>query len=383
MTAIPLTSDLIHGAAELETTARGITPHRLPAWVRHQFPDPQLMGAQAQPSGVRLSFTTTARRVELVLHTARSTYVGTTRPRGRVDVAAGGHLIASDELTGGDTVETDLTTGAWTMSQGPDHTTVIDLPERESGAHNTRVDIWLPHNERTEIVALTADAEIHPIPATGPRWVHYGSSISQGSNAASPTGIWPIIAARETGAQLQNLGFSGSALVDPFVGRVIRDLPADVISLKLGINVVNTDAMRLRAFVPAVHGLLDTIRDGHPTTPIILASPIYCGIHEDTPGPGAFDPATLGTDQVRFIATGTPGDTALGRLTLGVIRDALRDLAENRADPNLTYIDGLDLFSSQDEATHPLPDALHPGPDAHRIIGDRFARHLQHAMRLP
>ena len=33
----------------------------------------------------------------------------------------------------------------------------------------------------------------------------------------------------------------------------------DLISLKLGINLVNTDLMRLRAFGPAVHGFLDKV----------------------------------------------------------------------------------------------------------------------------
>jgi hypothetical protein len=35
---------------------------------------------------------------------------------------------------------------------------------------------------------------------------------------------------------------------------VIRDTPADVISVKLGINLVNLDVMRMRAFESAVHG---------------------------------------------------------------------------------------------------------------------------------
>ena len=43
-----------------------------------------------------------------------------------------------------------------------------------------------------------------------------------------------------------NLGFSGSAMLDPFTARTIRDQPADLISLKLGINLVNGDAMRMR-----------------------------------------------------------------------------------------------------------------------------------------
>ena len=79
----------------------------------------------------------------------------------------------------------------------------------------------------------------------------------------------------------------------------MRDTPADLISVKIGINLVNADLMRLRAFTPAVHGFLDTIRDGHPTTPLLVVSPILCPIHEDTPGPSAADLSDLGT--------GTPG----------------------------------------------------------------------------
>jgi hypothetical protein len=33
--------------------------------------------------------------------------------------------------------------------------------------------------------------------------------------------------------------------------------------------------------------MLDTIREGHKTTPLLVAAPILCPIHEDTPGPSA------------------------------------------------------------------------------------------------
>jgi hypothetical protein len=155
---------------------------------------------------------------------------------------------------------------------------------------------------------------------------------------------------------------------------VIRDSPADLISVKLGINVVNLDAMRLRSFVPAVHGFLDTIRDGHPKTPLLLMSPLYCGIHEETPGPGSIDLSTIGTDTVKFTATGAHGDTAQGRLTLRVIRDALAEIALARGDdPHLHHLDGLELYGAADAETHPLPDALHPDTETHRLIGTRFA----------
>jgi len=54
--------------------------------------------------------------------------------------------------------------------------------------------------------------------------------------------------------------------------------PADFISLKLGINVVNGDSMRERSFIPAVHNFLDTIREKKPNTPILIISPIICTI---------------------------------------------------------------------------------------------------------
>jgi hypothetical protein len=137
--------------------------------------------------------------------------------------------------------------------------------------------------------------------------------------------------------------------------------------------VVNLDAMRLRAFVPALHGMLDTIRDGHPETPLLVVTPLFCALHEDTPGPGAVDVASLGTDQVRFVATGTAGDTRQGRLTLSVIREATREAIARRADPALRLVDGLELLGPDDAAELPPADGLHPDTAAHARIGERFA----------
>ncbi|GAA2615420.1 GDSL-type esterase/lipase family protein [Paractinoplanes durhamensis] len=364
-----INSELLRGAADVEVTDRGVRPHRLPAWVRQQFPDGQLLSMESQPSGVRVVFRTSARRVELVTHATRIAYLGADRPRGRIDVYADGELVLRDVLDGGDRITVDLTTGQTAVEPGEPHTTTVALP-----GEPRRIEIWLPHNEAVELIELLADAPIEPDGTALPRWVHHGSSISHGSNAVAPSEIWPAVAARRAGVELRNLGLGGSALVDPFLARVIRDAPADFISVKLGINVVNHDAMRLRAFVPAVHGFLDTIRDGHPNTPLVLISPIFCGIHEDTPGPGSIDPASIGTGQVRFTATGNPADIAQGRLTLEVIRRELRSLAERRSgDKQLHFLEGLMLYGPDDAAALPLPDDLHPGPEAHRLIGDRFA----------
>ncbi|WP_147794668.1 GDSL-type esterase/lipase family protein [Cellulomonas sp. Y8] len=360
---------LVRGADRTERTARGLRPHRLPAWVDRQLGDPQLAAMEVQPSGVRLAFTTTATAVEVVLHPTRLAYRQVERPRGAVDLVVDGAVLASEPLTGGDAVETDLATGASALLAGAPQTVAFGgLPAGEKA-----VEVWLPHNESVEVVALRADAPVRLAADHRPVWVHHGSSISQGSNAATPSGTWPALAARLGGVDLRNLGLGGSALADPATARVIRDAPADLVSVALGINVVNLDGMRRRTFEAAVHGFLDTIRDGHPDTPLVLVTPIFCGIHEDTPGPGAFDVAELAAGRVRFVATGGD-DLTTGRLTLRVVRDALAAVAGRRADdPHLHLLDGLSLYGAADAEEHPLPDGLHPDPVTHRLIGERFA----------
>jgi hypothetical protein len=362
----PITADLLRGALELERTERGVLPHRLPARARAQCADGQLAMAEAQPSGVRLVFRTDARVVELDSLRTKNSYLGVPpRPDGRYDLVVDGRLAGQASVTGGNTLLIDLATGAAETTPGPVGTVRFELP-----AGSKEVAIWLPYNEITELVALRSDAELSPVAATGRVWLHHGSSISHGSNAASPSTTWPALAAAVGGVELVNLGFGGSALLDPFTARTIRDTPADLISLKLGINLVNQDLMRLRAFGPAVHGFLDTIREGHPTVPLLVVSPISCPIHENTPGPSL--PVLDPSGAVRFRAAGEPGP---GKLTLAVIRDELSLLVEQRSadDPNLHYLDGLQLYAESDP---PLPDHLHPDAATHRLIGSRFAAHV-------
>ncbi|MGH3500050.1 MAG: GDSL-type esterase/lipase family protein [Nocardioidaceae bacterium] len=370
----PVTVDILRGALELERTERGVIPHRLPARARAQCDDGQLAMVEAQPAGVRLVFRTTATAVELDTVPTKRVYVGLPpRPDGVYDLLVDGRLVGQSSVDAGDVVTIDLTAGTAETRPGPAGTACYsDLP---GGVKN--VEIWLPHNETTELVALHTDAYVEPVTDRGRRiWLHHGSSISQGSNAEHPTGTWPALAAALGGVELTNLGMGGSALLDPFTARAMRDTPADLISVEIGINVVNADVMRLRAFGPAVHGLLDTIREGHPDTPLLVAAPLYCPIHEATPGPAAFDRGALSAGEVRFRATGDPAERAAGKLTLGVVRDELaRIVAQRRVeDENLHYLDGRDLYGEADFAELPLADGLHPDAAAHRRIGERFGK---------
>ncbi|MFE9858432.1 GDSL-type esterase/lipase family protein [Streptomyces sp. NPDC005780] len=368
-----ITAALLRGALDIEHTAHGLRPHRLPAWARAQCADGQLAMAEAQPSGVRLVFRTRATTIELDALRTRTAYVGAPpRPDGVYDLLVDGRPAGQAGATGGNVLVVDMTTGSMETRPGPVGT--VRFAGLAEGAKD--IEIWLPYNETTELVALRTDAAVEPAPDSGRKvWLHHGSSISHGSDAASPTSTWPARAASLGGVELINLGLGGSALLDPFTARTMRDTPADLISVKIGINLVNADLMRLRAFAPAVHGFLDTIRDGHPATPLLVVSPLLCPIHEDTPGPSAPDFSNLAEGRLRFTAMGDPAERAAGKLTLNVIRDELSRLVTQRSadDPNLHYLDGRSLYGEQDFAELPLPDQLHPDAATHRRIGDRFA----------
>jgi hypothetical protein len=367
----PVTADLLRGALDVEHTAHGLLPHRLPARARRQIPDDQLADAEAQPSGVRIAFRTRATLVELVTLPTKRAYRGAPAPAdGVYDLLVDGALAGRTSVPGGRVRTVDTADWSAEVREGAPGTARFEnLPARDKD-----VEIWLPHNEVTELISLRTDAPVEPAADRGRRvWLHHGSSISHGSNATHPTETWPALAARAGGVELVSLGFGGSAMLDPFTARAMRDTPADLISLKLGINVVNADAMRLRAFGPAVHGFLDTLREGHPETPLLVVSPILCPVHENTPGPLMPDFAD-GT--VRFKATGDPAEVPAGRLTLTVIRDVLARIVKERSaeDPHLHHLDGLDLYGEDDHTELPLPDAIHPCPAGHRRIADNFAR---------
>ncbi|WP_225320689.1 GDSL-type esterase/lipase family protein [Streptomyces luteolifulvus] len=370
----PVTADLLRGALEVERTEHGVLPHRLPAWARAQCADGRLAMAESQPSGVRLAFRTRATAVELDTLPTKRVYVGAPpRPDGVYDLLVDGLPAGRAGVTDGNTLTIDMTTGAVDHRPGQPGT----LRFTGLSARDKDVEIWLPHDETTEILALRTDAPVAPAPDRGRRvWLHHGSSISQGSDAAGPTSTWPALAASLGGVELLNLGLSGSALLDPFTARTLRDTPADLISVKIGINLVNTDLMRLRAFAPAVHGFLDTVREGHPTAPLLVVSPILCPIHEDTPGPSAPDLTNIVDGRLRFVALGDPAERTGGKLTLRVIRDELARIVEQRSaeDPHLHHLDGRELYGEADCAELPLPDDLHPDAVTHRRMGERFAK---------
>ncbi len=363
-----------YGALDFDVRGEGISPRRLPAWTRPQVP--ALMDVVVRmASGVRLKFRTDSPRIGL--HFLATNMVTPPAPRRPVsfnlEADFGLHTARSD--AGNAIVLNPARPGDFELRRGDADTVWFeDLPQTLSD-----YELWLPHNAFIELrsLVLEQDAVLEPPAAESrPRWIHYGSSISHCMEADEPAFTWPAVAARQAGVALQSLGFGGQCHLDPFVARTVRDAPADVISLKTGINIINMDSMRERIFAPALHGFLDTIREGKPDTPIMVISPIHCPSAETHPGP------TIPDRNGRFVTVPGHEEIRAGSLTLTRIRELVSDVVDARrqgGDDNLHYLDGLSLFGADDAGD--LPDDLHPNPQGYVRMGERFAPTLRALLR--
>ena len=364
----------IRGTEFVDETENGLAPVRLPHSIRQRGGDASIERMAGPTAGVRLELLTAAGTIEVEALLTRSfpADIGDdTRPAVLAAVVGGVEVDRRSFLNG--PIVRQLPTGALEPVEG-----TVSVAELSLGGAATEprvVEIWLPHVSATEIRAVRADAPLRPAPPRArPRWTHYGSSISHCAEAGGPTRTWPGLAALALDWDLTNLGLGGQAMIDPFVARVIRDRPSELITLKMGTNPINADAFRARTFAPAVHGFLDTIREGQPGTPIVVISPVTLPMHETTPGP-----TVIGPDGH---LTGTPdaGDRP-GVLTLSTVRPALERIVDERADPALHYLDGRRLLGPAD--AHHLHDRLHPDAAGYALMGRRFVELARDAAWAP
>jgi hypothetical protein len=351
------------GALDFDTRKQGISPRRLPAWTRNQLPQPMNVMAR-MPSGVRLRFRTDSSTLSISFHATNLVTPPKERRPINITLEVDGQLITRSSTAGNVIVLNPEDPTDFELTRGDADTLKFDdLP-----AGDKNCELWLPHNAFIELRQITIDAGASlstPDADTRKRWVHYGSSISHCMEATDPASIWPAVAARKGNWNLQNLGFGGQCHLDQFVARTIRDSDADLISIKTGINVINMDSMKERIFEPALHGFLDTIREGKPDHPVLLISAIYCPCAETNPGP------TIPNAEGKFITIGGHDEVRKGCMTLSRTREILEAVTASRQDKNLHYIDGRTLFGESDAAD--LPDDLHPNPEGYIRMGERFA----------
>jgi lysophospholipase L1-like esterase len=92
----------------------------------------------------------------------------------------------------------------------------------------------------------------------------------------------------------------------------------------------------------AVDAFIDTVRQGHPDTPIVVVSPVIRPDAETTPN--------------RFGAT------------LGELRHAMEEEARHR---DVVVISGGDLIGADN-----LADGIHPDDEGHRILAEAIGKEV-------
>lgn len=350
----------LRGTSGISASPRGLVFDRLPEWTRaHHKHDPLTGQVSAQGSGVRLELETSASQITI-------TYRATLDAPNRPSVVT----IASDRIESVQAHENGnrrvwFTDGTDEFIEGEDSVAAFELAEVSSPR---RVTIWLPHNCQIEIIGLSANADLSSARPFGFNWTHYGSSISHCVEADEPLGVWASRLAHDQGLNLTNLGLAGSANVEYFAAKTISEIPSDLITLKLGINVVAGATMTKRTFIPAVHAMLDVIRDQQPNVKIVLISPIYCPGLETQPGP------VVTNAEGQALGSEFSPVEWIGQLTLQGVREILEEVVTERDDENLRYVSGLELFSSKDVGL--MPDHLHPNAEGYLLMAERAKRLL-------
>ena len=353
----------VRGALETASGPDGVTFHRSPALGRGRLGDPAFNRSSSVPSGVRLEVLTDASVLELDVTLARLMDSDSAPGGSTFDVVVDGVLLEPVRVL------TEIAPPVDANVTPPVAEPATVRLELGPAAGDRRVEVWLPVVGIMTLrdVRVPAGTSFGPAPSDGPHWVHHGSSISQCGEAERPTGTWPALAARRSGYVLTNLGLSGQCHLDPFMAHAIADLPADAISLELGVNLVNADSMRERVFVPSLHGFLDVLRAGHPDIPVLVISPIIFPAAENRPGPSER------TDDGGTRTLDRPAELAPGTLSIGRIRALLEhavELRRSEGDTNLHLVDGRELFGPAD--LDDLPDGLHPNAVGYARMADRF-----------
>ena len=314
----------IEGAVSIEQTAKGVQPWRLPVAQRHLF-EPEVVDKAAMPAGVRLTLVSDT--ASLTLHIDS--------PGVEVEPPWKFDLLVDGQLHQRVAPEGDAETIRFT-----------DIP---AGEH--LLELYLTSQYvQVALRSLSVDegASVRGWVDERPRWVVYGSSITHCRHAAGPTETWPAIVARRFGLHLTSLGYGGACHLDPMVGRMIRDLPADYIGLKLGVNMMG-GSVSDRTFRAMAIGMLETIRDGHPETPLAVVSSICHPPSETTPN-------------------------VVG-MTLALMRQRLAEACQvlrDHGDANVHYIDGLDLMGPSD--VHLYADGTHPSAAGYRHLAKAYGR---------
>ena len=363
----------LEGHLGLVPAPGGVRPVRIPLRHWSHFPPAAeiLRAVSSAASGVRLRMETTGSRLTLRVRCTRIQIGDIPGPRNQFVAQVEGVTVAIAEAPVDHTLYVSIA-GEEASNVPSSDSSLVEFGPLPGGEKT--VTVFLPQGMIIDLLDVSSDAPVFAAAPSGqPVWIHHGSSISHCVEPELPTSVWPVVSAAIAGLDVINLGFGGQCMLDPFVADSIAATPADVVSIKVGVNIVGARSMDQRTFVPALHGFLDRVRRGHPETPIVLASSILWPGSDDVPGPS--DVEFLANGGIRCHTNGDPADVAKGALTLATSRGHVEHVVNVRrnAGENIAYLDGFALYGPNDLPRYPLPDSLHPDADLYAEMGRRFA----------
>lgn len=169
----------------------------------------------------------------------------------------------------------------------------------------------------------------------------YGSSITHGSNSIDASHSWPAVLAHNLNVDLRNLGFAGSCAMEPKTVEYIASLGEQdkwhIANLELGINVLDWPQEKI---VERVNYTLDQIAGRNPNKPVFVISPFFYS---------------------REVLNGcTNGEKW---------RKNIAQIIAERNDPNVTYINGMDILG---DLSGMSGDLIHPNIYGVQQIADRL-----------
>lgn len=349
----------IHGAGHVNLTDDGVAPTHFLPWVTDRVMSPTFTVAASSAGGAMLRLETSASRIRIAFTPQRITYSS--------DAPSSPFAAVTDTVTW-ELASIEQNFGTLLLVQpddsivtrvGPSGSVVLTRP---AGSVGTSVDVHLPTDAAVVLHSVSANAPIEPRWSSSKRrWLHHGSSISQGGSLGDPLRPWPVQAARALGVDLVNASLPGNCLLDPCVAEELATLSADVVSLELGINVANWDSHIARTFIPAVHNMLDQFHRADPSRQVILITPLYCEMYEHHGG-------SLSVDETGGLRPVDPARPEA--LSLTEIRDLLRQVVQSRPHDSVALVDGRSLFGPRDQ--HLLTDGLHPNGEGATLVAERF-----------
>ena len=224
-----------------------------------------------------------------------------------------------------------------------------ELVRRVTAEYNLPFDaslvrVRLPNIHPVRIISIEGDLTYPTVDATPDKtMLSYGSSITHGASAIPPEGSYVAQCARRLGCDLINLGFGGSARLDPAAAKHIaaRD-DWHFATLEMGINVRDWPRDK---FHDAVEHFVGTIAAAHPD------KYLFC--------------IDLFTNDQDFESKPTK---AVG------FRETVQQIAEQFNSDKIIHIDGRTILT---DPCGLRTDLVHPSDDGMSEMGANLARVIQ------